>query len=485
MTVYLVGGGPGDPGLITVRGAEVLRGAEVVLYDRLSAAALLALAPAEAERISVGKTPGHPSISQDEINALLVRHGRTGRRVVRLKGGDPFVFGRGGEEAAALADAGVPFEVVPGIPAAVAVPAYAGIPVTQRGVATSFTVVTGQGAPWASAETDWEAVARVGGTILVYMAAAVRGDVAARLIDGGLVPETPVAAVTWGTVPEQRTVRTTLAGLAAADVAAPAVIVIGDVAAIDLTWFEQRPLFGRRVVVTRPPEQATELVAALAAQGAAVVEAATIAIGGPADGGAALRAAAEHLAAYAWVVLSSANAVERLMACVRDARSFGPARVGVVGTATAAALGRHGVAADLVPADFTAAALIAAFPAPEGSGAVLVPQSARARPTVADGLAAKGWRVDAVTAYETVAAAPSDAVLLDASAADAIVFSSPSTVDGWLAAGPHATPPVVACIGPVTAAAARERGVAVTVVADDHTAAGVAAALATHFSSGT
>ena len=198
MTVYLVGGGPGDPGLITVRGAEVLARADVVFFDRLSAAALLDLAPSGAEQISVGKTAGQPGISQDEINALLVERGRTGQHVVRLKGGDPFVFGRGGEEAAALAAAGVPFEVVPGIPAAVAVPAYAGIPVTQRNVATSFTVVTGQGAPWASAETDWDAVARVGGTIVVYMAAAVRAEVADRLMAGGLAPTTPVAAVTWG-----------------------------------------------------------------------------------------------------------------------------------------------------------------------------------------------------------------------------------------------------------------------------------------------
>ena len=478
MTVYLVGGGPGDPGLITVRGAEVLARADVVFFDRLSAAALLDLAPSGAEQISVGKTAGQPGISQDEINALLVERGRTGQHVVRLKGGDPFVFGRGGEEAAALAAAGVPFEVVPGIPAAVAVPAYAGIPVTQRNVATSFTVVTGQGAPWASAETDWDAVARVGGTIVVYMAAAVRAEVADRLMAGGLAPTTPVAAVTWGTTPSQRSLRTTLDQLGAVDVGAPAVIVIGDVASINLSWYETRPLFARRVVVTRGSDQAGALTGELVSLGASVIEAATIAIVDPADAGAALRAAAGRLATYDWVVFTSANAVARLLAKVRDARAFGTARVAAVGSVTANALARAGIESDLVPTEFTADALVAAFPA--GPGSVLVPQSARARPALVEGLGAKGWQVDAVAAYGTHPTAPPAGVLADGGTADAIVFTSPSTVEGWVgAAGVDGTPRVVACIGPVTADAARQHGLTVTVTPDDHTAAGVAAALAT------
>lgn len=477
MTVYLVGGGPGDPGLITVRGAEVLAEADVVFFDRLSAASLLDLAPPGAERVSVGKTPGQPGISQEEINDLLVASGRSGRRVVRLKGGDPFVFGRGGEEAAALAAAGVPFEVVPGIPAAVAVPAYAGIPVTQRNVATSFTVVTGQGAPWASAETDWDAVARVGGTIIIYMAAAVRGEIASRLMAGGLAPDTPVAAITWGTIPDQRSVRTTLEGLGAAAVEAPAVIVVGDVAAIDLSWFETRPLFGRRVVVTRGAGQAGTLSRELAALGAGVIDAPTIDIVDPTDGGAALGAAASRLATYDWVVFTSANAVARVLANVRDARAFGAARVAAVGAATAEALARAGVKADLVPADFTGAGLVDAFPA--GPGSALLPQSTRARATVVDGLRTKGWEVDAVAAYDTKPVAPPAAVMADAGGADAIVFTSPSTIEGFLAGGgTDGMPPVVACIGPVTAAAAREAGLTVAVTAEEHTAAGLASALA-------
>ena len=238
MTVYLVGAGPGDPGLLTVRGAELLGRADVVVYDRLAAEALLELAPPAAERISVGKTPGHASTPQADINALLVEKGRAGLTVVRLKGGDPFLFGRGGEEAQALQDAGVAFEVVPGVPALAAVPAYAGVPVTQRGISKAVTVVTGQSDPWAAPETDWEAVARLGGTVVLYMSVANRAEIAQRLLDGGMDPATPVTAVTSGTRPEQVTVRTTLAELGGAPIKPPATIVIGAVASLDLAWFK-------------------------------------------------------------------------------------------------------------------------------------------------------------------------------------------------------------------------------------------------------
>jgi uroporphyrin-III C-methyltransferase len=241
VTVYLVGAGPGDPGLLTMRGAEVLARADVVLYDRLAAAALLDLAPATAERISVGKTPGHPSTPQDDINRLLVEKGKTGATVVRLKGGDPYLFGRGGEEAQALLDAGVAFEVVPGVPAVSATAAYAGVPLTHRGLSTAVTVVTGQSDPWSAPETDWEAVARLGGTVVLYMAVANRADIAARLIAGGMDPATPVAAVTAGTRPEQVIVRTTVGQLGDADIHPPATIVIGAVAALDLAWFTPNP----------------------------------------------------------------------------------------------------------------------------------------------------------------------------------------------------------------------------------------------------
>jgi uroporphyrinogen III methyltransferase / synthase len=480
VTVYLVGAGPGDPGLLTVRGAEVLGRADVVVHDRLSGAALLDLAPPGAERVSVGKTPRGPSTPQDEINALLVARGREGREVVRLKGGDPFVFARGAEEAEALIAAGVDFEVVPGISSSIAVPAYAGVPVTARGVSTSFTVVTGHEDPWAATSTDWQAVARVGGTIVVLMGVATRGAIADALMAGGLPAATPVAAVRWGTRPEQQTVRTTLGRLGATALASPSVLVIGEVARLDLAWYERRPLFGRRVVVTRAREQASTLTRRLADLGATVVELPTIEVGDPDDGGAGLRAAADRVATYHWVVLTSVNAVDRFVPLLRDARALGRAQVAAIGPGTAAALARHGVAADLVPERSVAESLVAAFPEPPagGRGRVLLPRAAAARDVVPDELGARGWKVDVVPAYRTSLASPPPPALEAARAADAITFTSASTVSGFLdAAGPEAVPPLVASIGPVTSAAARARGLAVAAEADPHTIDGLVDAL--------
>ncbi|HWC09993.1 MAG TPA: uroporphyrinogen-III C-methyltransferase, partial [Acidimicrobiales bacterium] len=326
MTVYLVGAGPGDPGLLTVRGAEVLARADAVVHDRLAETSLLDLAPVTADRIDVGKSPGAP-VPQADINALLVARGRAGEEVVRLKGGDPFVFGRGGEEAEALRDAGVPFEVVPGITSAVAVPAYAGIPVTHRGLSTSFTVVTGHSRHAADTAVDWDALARAGGTIVVLMGVAHRAEIASRLVAGGLSPDTPVAAVRWGTRSGQRTVRVTLGGLHAVELEPPVTLVIGKVAALDLRWFEDRPLLGRRVVVTRPRQQASGLADRLRRAGAEVVLVPTIEIVEAADGGAALASAAARVREFDWVVFTSANAVERLFVHVRDARALGDTRV--------------------------------------------------------------------------------------------------------------------------------------------------------------
>ncbi len=477
MTVYLVGAGPGDPGLLTCRGAELLARADVVVHDRLSEISLLDLAPAGAERIDVGKSPGSP-VAQEEINALLVERGLRGQEVVRLKGGDPFVFGRGGEEAMALAEAGVAFEVVPGISAAVAVPAYAGIPVTHRALSTSFTVVTGHSRHEVDHDVDWDALARAADTIVVLMGVAHRAEIASRLQAGGLPADTPVAAVRWGTRPGQRTVRTTLGELAGVTLEPPVTMVIGKVAALDLRWFESRPLFGRKVVVTRARAQASSLVAKLAALGAETVELPTIEIAGAGDDGEALRAAAARLATYDWVVFTSVNAVDRLFTCLRDARAFGSAAVAAVGPGTAAALAARGVVADLQPETAVAEALVDAFPVPSGAGRVMLPQAAAARPVLAAGLRDKGWLVDAVEAYRTVAARPSDEALAAAAKADAVAFTSSSTVTSWLAlAGAGALPPVVACIGPVTAATAVEHGVPVTVVAAEHTVDGLVDAL--------
>lgn len=480
MTVYLVGAGPGDPGLLTVRALELLRSATMVVHDRLIEPRLLDLAPAGAERIDVGKTPGGP-VHQDEINALLIERGRGDACVVRLKGGDPFVFGRGGEEALALQQAGVAFEVVPGISSAVAVPAYAGVPVTHRGLSTSFTVVTGHSRFLVDRETNWEAIAAAGGTIVILMGVAHRAEIAERLIRGGLDPATPVVGVRWGTRPGQHTIRTTLAELGATGFEPPVTLVIGSVAGLDLRWYESRPLFGRRVVVTRAREDGSGLSGRLRALGAEAVELPTIRIAPPADGGAALSRAAAKLAAggYGWVAFTSANAVGPLLERVRDARSFATARIAAVGPGTAAALAARSLVADLVPERAVAEGLLEAWPAPSGeSRAVLLPRAAVARDVLPDGLAAAGWEVEVVEAYRTEPERPGSAALSEVSTADAICFTSASTVENYLAvAGPETLPEVVACIGPVAAARAERAGIKVAVVADPHTLDGLVAGL--------
>lgn len=485
MTVYLVGAGPGDPALLTLRGAEVLANAEVVVYDRLSVASLLDLAPANAELISVGKQPGGPRTSQEDINALLVARGQAGQQVVRLKGGDPFVFARGGEEAAALAAAGVAFEVVPGITAAVAVPAYAGIPVTMRYSSTSFTVVTGHEDPAkGEGSVNWEAVAALGGTVVVLMGAARCHSICDRLIAAGMASDTPAAAVQWGTRPNQRTLRATLATLADLDPQPPATIVIGEVAASDLAWYENRPLFGRRIVVTRAQPQASALAAELRRRGAEAVELPTIAFEPPEDLDRLARAAAD-VGRYDWVVFTSPTGVARFFEQLRDARSLGGVQVAAIGPGTAAALADRNVVADLVPEQYVAEALLEALAdevGPDAPGRVLIPRAETARDVLPDGLAAMGWDVDVVPAYRTVAPAPdSDAAALLA-AAEVITFTSSSTVTNFVDAyGADAAPDVVATIGPVTTATARNRGLEVTVEAAEHTVDGLIAALEDFF----
>ncbi len=485
MTVYLVGAGPGDPGLLTVRGAELLARADVVVYDRLSVAALLDLAPAEAERISVAKSAGRAVMAQAEIDALLVERGKAGQHVVRLKGGDPFVFARGGEEAAALRAAGVPYEVVPGITSAIAAPAYAGIPVTLRHSSTSFTVLTGHEDPDKGGELDWEAVARVGGTIVVLMGVGRWPAIAERLLAGGLPPDTPAAAVRWGTRPEQHTVRATLATLAEHPLEAPSVIVVGAVAATDLDWFESRPLFGTRVVVTRPAHQASALAAPLRAAGAEPVVVPTIEIADPDDGGAALRAAVAELATFEWVVLTSANGAARFCDALRDGRDLAGVRLAAIGPGTAEELARRHLVADLVPERYIAESLLEAFPLPrDGDGhrrRVLLARAAVARDVLPDGLRDMGWQVEVVPVYRTVPVVPDAERRQEVRHADAVTFTSSSTVEHFVAAfGAELVPPVVACIGPVTADTARRHGLRVDVVADVHTVDGLVDALVAH-----
>ena len=462
MTVYLVGAGPGDPGLLTVRGAEVLRRADVVIYDRLSAVSLLDLAPPDALRVNVGKhgSGGH-SVSQDRINQLLVEHGRGSATVVRLKGGDPFVFARGAEELAVLREAGIAAEVVPGITSAIAAPAYAGIPVTRRYSSTSFTVVTGHEDPTKGrTDVDWESIAKVGGTIMVLMGVANIAQISERLLAGGLSPDTPAAAVRWGTRPEQSVVRATLATIAEQKLAAPSVIVVGDVAGDALDWFTDRPLFGRTVVVTRAAHQASRLTQRLSDAGAAVVGVATIEIHDPADGGSALAAALERIDGYDWLVVTSPNGATRVLDALGDVRRLAGVGVAVIGPGTAEVFRSARIEPDLIPARYVAEGLLEAFPpAPEGGGRVLVAQAATAREVTVAGLRDAGWEVDVVAAYRTAPATLDDSRRDDIARADAVAFASSSAVKGFVAGVPaDSWPRTAVAIGPLTAATALEAG---------------------------
>jgi len=423
---------------------------------------VLALAPPGALRIDVGKRPGRPH-SQDEINAVLVEHGQAGRTVVRLKGGDPFVFGRGGEEAMALAQAGVAYEVVPGVSAAFAVPAYGGVPVTHRGLASSVTVVTGTVGDLASAGADWEALGRAGGTLVVLMGIEHRADIAARLMAAGRSARTPVLAVHWGTTAAQRSVRTDLERLGRLELDPPVTLVIGEVAGLELDWFTPGPLAGRRVVVTRQAGRDSELVAALEEAGAVVHQLPVLSSAPPADRGAALDAALSVRGWFDWVLCTSALAVEQVMGRLGDGRDLAGTSLGAVGPATAAAWLAHGLVADVVADPATAEGLANVMPdAPAGGGRALYPRAEKAGPALAEALGAKGWAVEEVVAYRTVAVGPDDLApgAIDAArGADIVVFLSPSAVAAYLSLpdrGP--VPPVVVCIGPVTAEAARGAG---------------------------
>ncbi len=502
MTVYLVGAGPGDPGLLTRRGAQLLARADVVLHDRLVSTAVLDLVPPTARLIDVGKDPDTPDGGagrQGEIDRLLVEHGRESAVVVRLKGGDPFLFGRGGEEIEVLAEAGIPWEVVPGVTSAFGVPAAVGIPVTQRGLASSVTVVTGRvgeaGVVGEGGGPDWGALAQAGGTLVILMGVTTRAAIADALVDAGRAPDTPVAVIANGTTPSQRVVRTTLAGLEGVDLGPPAVIVVGPVAALGADTELGRaegPLAGRTVVVTRSGQRARGLVDRLERAGASALELPLTRQVDASDGGDALRAAAAEVGDHRWVVLTSVNAVERFMGALRDARALGSVLVAVVGPATADALRSAGVEPDLVPAEHSARALVEVFPAPEPgrSDRVLFPCADRAPDTIVVGLGEKGWRVNRVEAYRTVLLSVLDPALLARVAeADALTLSATSSVEAFVAlrtpeGAAVRAPGHVVCIGSTTAAAARAAGLEGVHEAWGSSASGIVAELIDRFGPG-
>ncbi len=475
MTVYLVGAGPGDAGLLTVRGEQLLTRADVVVYDGRVDAQVLATAPVRAERIDVTDADGAP-MAQDDINRVLVDLGRTHPVVVRLAVGDPFVFASGGEEASALRDAGVAFEVVPGVLAAVAAPAYAGVPLTLTPSTAVLTVVE---ADASHPPVDWEAIAAADGTVVLLTNHSRVPTIVERLSALGMSGDTPVAAVERGTQPGQITVRTTLAGLAHDASPAASVFVIGDVATCDLRWFESRPLFGHKVAVTRSRAQASVLSSQLRELGAEVIEVPTIAVAEPSDGGAALHAAARRVGDYDWLVVTSANGARRTMEAFVDARALGGVKVAAIGPATAQALAESKLVADLVPRDYVAESLLAALGAPPtGGGRILISRAAVARDVLPEGLVAAGWDVDVVEAYRTVRPEATEVQRRDLAGADVVTFTSSSTVTNFVATfGRESVPPTVACIGPITGATARELGLTVAVEASVHTIDGLIDAL--------
>ncbi len=487
---YLVGAGPGDPGLMTARALELVASADVIVHDRLIPAEALVGAREGAELLYVGKKPGDATVPQDEIEGLLIDRAQAGRSVVRLKGGDPFVFGRGGEEAEALASAGIAFEVVPGVTAGIAATAYAGIPVTHRDDASAVAFVTGHEDP-AKPDTalDYTALAAFPGTLVFYMGVKALPRIAERLIAEGRDPAEPAAVIERGTLPGQRVLTAPLGQIAEAVAGAairpPALTVVGPVAARreQIAWLERRPLHGVRVAVTRARAQASGLARRLAALGAEPIELPSIRIV-PRLGTDEVRRAVESLHTYALVCVTSANGAhllfEAMAAQGRDARALANADVAAIGPGTARALAEHGITADLVPERFVAESLVEALAElPLEGRPVLIARAAEAREVLPDALRERGAQVDVVALYETVVETPPPEAVQAARGADFITFTSASTVTNLLEALGDGMPKRarVISIGPVTSAAARRAGLEVHAEAERHDIDGLLGAL--------
>ncbi len=502
--VFLVGAGPGAVDLITMRGAEILSRAQVVVYDSLVNPGLLRLAPASAELIHAGKRGGaHKDLEQSEINAMLIAHARKGMAVVRLKGGDPFIFGRGGEEAEALAAAGIAFEVVPGVTSAIAAPAFAGIPLTHREHGSFVAFVTGhEDASKGAASVPWDELARAAnprGTLVILMATARLRGVLKRLADAGLPATTPAAAIQWGTVASQKTVVSTLATLAdeveRAQLGAPAVVVVGQCADLreHLKWAERMPLFGRRIVVTRAGEKVSNFARELRALGAEVVEFPTIATVAP-DSYATMDKSIAGLDAFDWIIFTSATGVEafigRLKTLQKDIRAMGSARLAAIGPATAAALKEYALLVDAMPAVYRGEAIVEAIGAARIRGArILIPRAQIAREALPRMLREKGAaEVVVAPAYKTVT--PSGAAFdrirqaLSVSGYDLIAFTSSSTAANLVEiVGKPRLGTKAAAIGPITAATASELGFEIVAMPREYTIAGLVAAIRDYFAS--
>jgi len=487
--VYLVGAGPGDAGLLTIKAKKILEQAEVLIYDRLAEEKILNFAPTGCKKIYVGKSAGKHTLRQEEINKLLVEEGADKKVVVRLKGGDPFVFGRGGEEANFLRENKIDFEIIPGVTSAISVPTYAGIPVTHRGVATSFAVITGHEDPTKPESTiRWEKISTGADTLIFLMGIENLSKITAKLIEHGRDGATPAAVIRNGTKPTQEVLITTLAN-AAADVAEknikpPAIFIVGEVVNLreNLKWFDNKKLFGKKILVTRTRQQASKLTEKLESHGAEVLEFPTIKISPPTDNFQSLDAAIKNLSDFDWIIFTSANGVEKFFDRLKffklDARIFYKAKVAAIGKATAEKLADCGIIADLVPAEFRAEGLIAALKDKVAGQKILLARAEVARNILPLELENFGAEVTIANAYKTESTDADFSKFADKQI-DLVTFTSSSTVENFVTAiGEDFLHKVkTAAIGPVTAQSLKKFGVEADIVAKEFTIEGLVKAI--------
>jgi uroporphyrinogen III methyltransferase / synthase len=500
--VYLIGAGPGDPGLMTVRGLELIRRADCLVYDYLANEAFLLEASPEAEIIYVGKKGGDHTLPQKDINQLLVEKAREGKTIVRLKGGDPYIFGRGGEEAQELGRHGIAFEVVPGITSAIAVPAYAGIPLTHRQHASLVSFITGHEDPTKpESSIPWEVLAKSPGTLVFLMGVKNLTDICRELQSFGKSAATPAAVIHRGTTPAQRSVIGTLGTIAqkveAAGLTPPAIFVVGSVVKLqsELNWFETRPLWGKRILVTRSRHQASAFVKLLTEYGATCLEAPTIEVLPPDDSYAALDEAIKNLDRYHWLVFTSPNGVtaffSRLFSLGLDVRALGECKLAAIGAATAQGLREHGLVADVVPADFRAEGLVSSLsPLVLPGQLLLLPRAQEAREVLPEEMANRGVVVHVVPSYKTAAPAklpPATEKALQSGEVDVLTFASSSTVTNFarLVGQDHfqklAAKAVIAAIGPVTAATLEKYGLRAQIQPQNYTIPALTQAIVDYF----
>lgn len=488
MKVYLIGAGPGDPGLLTIKGRDILSKADVIIYDYLANSGFLDFTRKDAEIIYVGKKGGDHTLPQEEINQLIINKAKEGKTVARLKGGDPYMFGRGGEEAEELADAGIPFEVVPGVTSAIAAAAYAGIPLTHRSYASSVTFATGHEDPTKPESAhNWDALAKSASTLVFFMGMKNLPEISAKLIEAGMPPRTPAAVIRWGTTPEHKSLVSTIKALPADahkhGFTAPSLIIVGKVVQMrdKLNWFEKNPLLGKGVVVTRAREQASDMAALLASHGANVIQFPSIEVH-PLPDYADVRKTLGYISSYDWVAFTSVNGVahffEQLRAIGQDTRALAGCKIAAIGPATAQALKKYGLKADFIPERFVAESVVQGLTAHGINGKrILIPRAMSARDVLPDQLKAAGASVDVLPMYETKPGnARRDEVLelLAKGAIQCITFGSSSTVENFLDLIPAAKlkeyPDLkFACIGPVTAKTLEKHGITCDFQPTDYT----------------